>query len=333
MFDTSCSTGSAPLVSVVIPVYGVERYLDECVSSVVSQTYRNIEVILVDDGSPDDCPAMCDEWARRDGRVRVLHRQNGGLSAARNSGLGVARGEYVLFVDSDDLISPVLAEKAVEHLQQDESEICLYKHVLFEKTPKSTWGYKEAGQFPESGAYDSEAALAFLFSQRIHNYAQMRVASRALYERIGFAFPEGRSMEDMATTAIAIGESERVSIVDEPLYYYRQRPGSIVASWSHKMSANTHLALADMLEYVRGSHPSMLAAAENYAIKMLFYCWKSEPSEDASSVSLGSRREEIAEWIADEVRCVGRTGLSRLNLVKYLLLRVGLLGLASKVYG
>ena len=245
----------------------------------------------------------------------------------------MARGEYVLFVDSDDLISPVLAEKAVEHLQQDESEICLYKHVLFEKTPKSAWGYKEAGQFPESGAYDSEAALAFLFSQRIHNYAQMRVASRALYERIGFAFPEGRSMEDMATTAIAIGESERVSIVDEPLYYYRQRPGSIVASWSHKMSANTHLALADMLEYVRGSHPSMLAAAENYAIKMLFYCWKSEPSEDASSVSLGSRREEIAEWIADEVRCVGRTDLSRLNLVKYLLLRVGLLGLASKVYG
>ena len=333
MFDIACSTGSTPLVSVVIPVYGVECYLDECVSSVVSQTYRNIEVILVDDGSPDGCPAMCDEWARRDGRVRVLHRQNGGLSAARNSGLGVARGEYVLFVDSDDLISPVLVEKAVERLQQDESEICLYKHVLFEKTPKSTWDYKEAGQFPESCAYDSEAALAFLFSQRIHNYAQMRVASRTLYERIGFAFPEGRSMEDVATTAIAIGESERVSIVDEPLYYYRQRPGSIVASWSHKMSVNTHLALADMLEYVRDSHPGMLAAAENYAIKMLFYCWKSEPSEDASSVSLGSRRKEIAGWIADEVGCVGKTGLSRLNLVKYLLLRVGLLDLASKVYG
>ena len=99
------------------------------------------------------------------------------------------------------------------------------------------------------------------------------------------------------------------------------------------MSVNTHLALADMLEYVRGSHPGMLAAAENYAIKMLFYCWKSEPSEDASSVSLGSRRKEIAGWIADEVRCVGKTGLSRLNLVKYLLLRVGLLDLASKVYG
>lgn len=333
MFDTSCSASFIPLVSVIIPVYGVERYLDECVSSVVSQTYQNIEVILVDDGSPDDCPVMCDEWARRDGRVRVLHRQNGGLSAARNSGLGVARGEYVLFVDSDDLIAPVLVEKAMERLRQDESEVCFYRHALFEETSRSTWDYKEADQFPESGAYDSEAALAFLFSQRVHNYAQMRVTSRALYERIGFAFPEGRSMEDMATTAIVIGEAERVSIVDESLYYYRQRPGSIVASWSHKMSANTHLALVDVLRYVRGSHPCMLAAAENYAIKMLFYCWKNEPFEDASPMSLNTRRKEISEWIANEVRSVGITGLSRLNLVKYLLLNAGLLGLASKVYG
>lgn len=333
MFDTSCSSGSGPLVSVIIPVYGVERYLDECVSSVVNQTYRNLEVILVDDGSPDNCPAMCDEWARRDGRVRVLHRQNGGLSAARNSGLGVARGKYVLFVDSDDLIAPVLVDEAVERLQQDKSEICLYRHVLFDETPKSTWDYKEASQFPESGAYDSETALAFLFSQRIHNYAQMRVASRALYERIGFVFPEGRTMEDMATTATAIGEAERVSVVNEPLYYYRQRSDSIVASWSHKMSVNTHLALADVLGYVHRSHPDVLVAAENYAIKMLFYCWKSEPSEDASSASLDSRRKGIVEWITDEVRSVGITNLSRLNLVKYLLLKVGLLGLASKVYG
>lgn len=332
MFDAPCSARPAALISVIIPVYGVERYLDECVSSVVNQTYRNIEVILVDDGSPDGCPAMCDEWARRDRRVRVLHRQNGGLSAARNSGLGAARGEYILFVDSDDLIAPMLVDRALARLRQDESEICLFKHVLFEDTPESTRGYKEAEQFPETGVYDSETVLAFLFSQRIHNYAQMRIVSRGLYERIAFTFPEGRTMEDVATTAIAIGEAERVSIVNEPLYYYRQRSGSIVASWSHKMSVNTHLALGDVLGYVRDAHPGMLAVAENYAIKMFFYCWKNEPSEDASLVSLDSRRKEIAGWIADEVRRVGKTGLSRLNLVKYLLLRVGLLDLASKAY-
>ena len=91
-------------ISVIIPVYGVEMYLDRCVESVVNQTYKNLEIILVDDGSPDNCPAMCDEWALRDARIRTVHRKNGGLSCARNTGLSIASGDYVTFVDSDDWI-------------------------------------------------------------------------------------------------------------------------------------------------------------------------------------------------------------------------------------
>lgn len=91
-------------ISVIIPVYGVEKYLDRCVESVVNQTYKNLEIILVDDGSPDNCPAMCDEWASRDARIRTVHRENGGLSCARNTGLSIASGDYVTFVDSDDWI-------------------------------------------------------------------------------------------------------------------------------------------------------------------------------------------------------------------------------------
>ena len=91
-----------PKISVIIPVYKVERYLDACVASVTGQTYTNLEIILVDDGSPDRCPAMCDAWAEKDPRIRVIHRKNGGLSAARNSGLDVCTGDYITFVDSDD---------------------------------------------------------------------------------------------------------------------------------------------------------------------------------------------------------------------------------------
>lgn len=94
-----------PKISVIIPVYGVEKYLDRCVESVVDQTYKNIEIILVDDGSPDNCPKMCDEWASRDARIRTVHRVNGGLSCARNTGLSVATGDYITFVDSDDWIA------------------------------------------------------------------------------------------------------------------------------------------------------------------------------------------------------------------------------------
>ena len=100
-----------PLISVVIPVYKVEEYLRECVDSVLRQTYRNLDIILVDDGSPDKCPAMCDDYAKSDSRVRVIHRSNGGLSAARNSGIGISRGEYITFIDSDDYVSRAYVEQ------------------------------------------------------------------------------------------------------------------------------------------------------------------------------------------------------------------------------
>lgn len=103
-----------PLISVIIPIYKVERYLNECVSSVVNQTYKNLEIILVDDGSPDRCPQMCDEWAEKDSRIKVIHKENGGLSDARNAGMDIATGEYVAFVDSDDYIAESMYEKLLE---------------------------------------------------------------------------------------------------------------------------------------------------------------------------------------------------------------------------
>ena len=95
-----------PLVSVIVPVYKVEDYLDKCVESIVKQTYKNLEIILVDDGSPDNCPSMCDSWAQKDSRIKVIHKENGGVSSARNSALDTAAGDYICFVDSDDFIEP-----------------------------------------------------------------------------------------------------------------------------------------------------------------------------------------------------------------------------------
>lgn len=98
-------------ISVIVPVYGVEKYLKQCVDSIVNQTYKNLEIILVDDGSPDNCPQLCDEWVKKDKRIRVLHKKNGGLSDARNAGLHISTGDLVLFVDSDDWVEPEMAEK------------------------------------------------------------------------------------------------------------------------------------------------------------------------------------------------------------------------------
>ena len=119
--------GATPLVSVIVPVYGVERYLDACVEGLVGQTYRNLEILLVDDGSPDRCPAMCDAWTARDERIRVIHKANGGLSDARNVGLAKATGDYIYFVDSDDMVERNLIERAMATMRDYDADLVMFQ--------------------------------------------------------------------------------------------------------------------------------------------------------------------------------------------------------------
>ncbi|MEE0298985.1 MAG: glycosyltransferase, partial [Christensenellales bacterium] len=118
-------------ISVIVPIYRVEVFLPACIDSILKQTFRNIEVILVDDGSDDGCPAICDAAAEKDARVQVIHQKNQGLSAARNTGIDAAKGEYIAFVDSDDTIEPTMLESMLERIRQDGSEmaLCNYRYV------------------------------------------------------------------------------------------------------------------------------------------------------------------------------------------------------------
>ena len=108
-----------PLISVIVPIYNRELYLEKCIESIVSQTYSNLEIILVDDGSPDNCPAICDEWAKKDSRIKVVHKENGGVASARNAGLSAATGDYVAFVDGDDFIAPEMYSVLTQYLSED----------------------------------------------------------------------------------------------------------------------------------------------------------------------------------------------------------------------
>ena len=116
---------SKELISVIVPVYKVEQYLDKCISSIVNQTYDNLEIILVDDGSPDNCPKICDNWAEKDQRIKVVHKQNGGLSSARNEGIVVATGKYISFIDSDDYIDSQTYEKMIFSITSTEADMCI----------------------------------------------------------------------------------------------------------------------------------------------------------------------------------------------------------------
>lgn len=213
------------LISVIIPVYKVETYLTACVESVLAQTYQNFEIILVDDGSPDHCPAMCDAFAARDRRIRVIHKENRGLSSARNAGIEAARGEFLAFLDSDDLWSPKFLERLSGALEETGAvfSVCLFQRFRDEAEISPVMPVQTV-------CLSQTEAFACLFDYRNEN---MIVAPNKLYHRKLFEtlrYPLGLLHEDEAVIHELIGAVHCVAWVDEAHYFYRQSPDSITTS-------------------------------------------------------------------------------------------------------
>lgn len=210
-------------VSIIIPVYKVERYLSQCVESVVKQTYQKLEIILVDDGSPDNCPAMCDAWGKKDERIRVIHKQNGGLSSARNAGLDVCTGEFIVFVDSDDWLEPDYVEKMLRAAVEHDADIVACSFVdEFEQSGATSLKQKEAF------VGTTEQALALLYDQTRIIVAAMKFYRRKIWQTM--RFPVGKLYEDTLTTYKAFDIAERIAQIPDGLYHYRIREGSIMTS-------------------------------------------------------------------------------------------------------
>lgn len=211
-----------PLISVIIPVYNVFPYLKPCVESVLKQTYSNLEIILVDDGSTDQSGALCDEFAETDQRIRVLHCENGGLSVARNRGLEIMTGEYVAFVDSDDFITE-------EYLQ------ILYDRLLQDDTDMAVAGYQKFsdGKMPAMNddsqkhwLYNQEQMKELMLSRKLPMYTHGKLYRAELFKDI--RFPIGKLYEDFIIAWEILKIITAVSVVNKKMYFYRQRKGSIV---------------------------------------------------------------------------------------------------------
>lgn len=205
------------LITLIIPVYMVESYLDRCISSIVRQTYENLEIILVDDGSKDSCPAICDRWARKDKRIRVIHRENGGLSAARNSGIETAQGEYLAFVDSDDFVSEEFIEALYQACKCTGSQIaqCRYEYVDGDVMTKD----REEVTEPTEVFSGKEMIKGMSWRDGAYNVvAWNKLYHKSVFE--GVRYPEGRIHEDEATTHKLFYQAEQVAFVYRYLYGY-----------------------------------------------------------------------------------------------------------------
>lgn len=256
-----------PKVSLIIPVYKVEQYLQRCLESVAAQTYDNFETILVDDGSPDNCGKICDEYAATQENVFVIHQGNQGLSGARNSGLKAATGEYVVFLDSDDYVSADFISYLVGVLQAYGADMAATGLAAF-------YGDAYRGAIDadaKTGCFDREEALsAICYAVPFGVSACAKLYPRELLVR--HLFPEGRVHEDLATTYQIIGECSRIAYGQKPVYFYYQRSDSLM----HEPLKKSHLSgltfAREQLKYMEENCPSaVLAAKARIVIKVMEY--------------------------------------------------------------
>lgn len=256
-----------PLISVIVPVYNVEEYLPRCVDSILAQTYENLEVILVDDGTKDNAGLLCDQYAQKDARIKVIHKTNGGLSSARNAGIDIAKGDYLAFVDSDDWIEPDAYEVMMAAAQKyDVKLVCAGRYDM-----DSEQGEKIPGLCPEKEEVirGTELVRRMFTWNHIDSAAWDKLYHRDLFREI--RYPVGRVCEDVPTTYKIALDAGNVAMCPKPIYNYFHRPGSItMSSVSEKtfhFSQHTAAVYADIREH----YPEITDEARYLRVRSLYH--------------------------------------------------------------
>lgn len=260
-----------PLITVIIPVYEVEKYLRRAVDSVLRQTYKNLEIILVDDGSKDGCPAICDEYASREARVRTIHKENGGLSDARNAGIDVAGGDYIAFLDSDDYYAPFFIEVLYDEICRTGAEVALCKYEVTDALlPSGGPDFSAVKDNYRKGQYSCEVfgrrqMLLNQYDALCTDATYFIVAWNKLYKASlwkGVRFPKGKIHEDEATIYRIFDRIQTGVYIKIPMYAYFSAPGSITRGKFRKERLQWFDALDERIDFFREKeNPECVKAA------------------------------------------------------------------------
>ena len=248
------------LISIIVPVYNTENYLYRCVDSVLDQTYKNIEVILVDDGSTDSSPQICDEYAKKDKRVVVVHKQNGGLSSARNAGLDIAKGEYIGFVDSDDFIEPYMYEDLISAIKDNLNTI---GNVMYVRSYES--GDISPSVVPHN--FDQDISSEKYFEELLLHVGDVSVCTKLFPKNIigNLRFPDGILNEDLIFMVQIITKIKTVKFVGQVGYYYFVREKSISSGYG-KAIIDMQINSLWVLNYVVKKYPKLQKQAMRFAL-------------------------------------------------------------------
>lgn len=302
-------------VSIIVPVYKVEKYLRECLDSIVNQTYTDLEIILVDDGSPDTCGDICEEYAAKDDRITVIHKENGGQADARNVGLKVSQGEYIYFLDSDDYVELNTIKELVQLAEQSQPDIVFFKAVTFSDDPdlqvipiKIEHDYQ-----PNSGSV--------ILSQRYTNHewtpgVQMHFFKAAFLKNEDISFHKGIIYEDLLFSCIAYVRAKKVCVLNRALCHYRTRHGSTMNSKPGVWNLNCYAACIDELQKEKQRYAETSAECkavdtilvDTSRVFLNMYCEVDRADRKAAAASVRKIRKAL-----DRVNCV----VCRKEKIKY----------------
>ncbi|MBE5821327.1 MAG: glycosyltransferase [Clostridiales bacterium] len=257
------------LITVIVPVYNVEKYIRNCIESIINQTYSNLEIILVDDGSLDSSPQIIDEYAKKDKRIRVIHKENGGVSSARNAGLKIASGEYITFVDSDDTINSKIYEILYNLIKKYDTEItmCEAIKVYEDEEGKIIIPELEENDIQEKVLNSGEAIKLMIMDGNIGNFACTKLFKKELFNNI--TFPDGKVYEDAGTTYKVVHNANKIVYTNLKLYnYFYGRIGSITSTFTEKKILDSLEAYFEQYLFILNNYPEIKQYANITWVRM-----------------------------------------------------------------
>ncbi len=272
------------LITIIVPVYKVEKYIHKCINSIINQTYTNLQIILVDDGSPDRCGEICDEYAKKDSRIEVIHKKNGGLSDARNVGIRRAKGKYIGFVDSDDYIKEDMYENLSNYIEENQADvaICNFYDVIDGKDiiKNANNGTEEYNKL--------EILKEILLDNKIQSYAWNKIYKRELFD--GIEYPLGRKYEDIGTTFYILEKCNKVIVSGKPEYYYLTREDSIVHN-------NSEQTIMDYVDLVQQRYDYIQKKYKELEIYNIYYLTRILITANSDMNKLGNVSEELTRKV------------------------------------
>lgn len=274
------------LITVVVPVYNVEKYLEECVNSIMNQTYKELEIILVDDGSKDTSGMLCDELVKKDSRIKVIHKSNGGLSDARNTGIDIAKGKYIQFIDSDDYVDLDMIEMLYLNIKKHNADISMCSHYILTENECTTDATGEVSIYNRC-----DVLKEILLDEKVRSYAWNKLFSIELFKEI--RFPKSKVFEDILTIPKLFEKANTVVLEDIPKYYYRQREGSILHIQTKDTRLNYINAALEIMEFIKQKEPKL----ESYCAYNLAHI----TIKTFNDIGLFNMTEMLEEKIVDDL--------------------------------